>query len=178
MDQSITRPRYSVPRSRPDMRFLWRFNDCRIDGNAAYLLLRDKDNAPCGEGIIDLWDLERVREASCWGLHRPKPDLLYVRGMMRGLGAPRGKRKPAIYLHRFIVDAPKGKEVDHWDGNGLNCRRDNLRVTDRQGNALNLYGHRRVRELESVMRDLLRCSHKGQTCQCKRRALEMLGLAA
>jgi len=32
-----------------------------------------------------------------------------------------------ISLHRFIMDTPKGSEVDHIDGNGLDCRRHNLR---------------------------------------------------
>lgn len=178
MSDLSTRPRYSVERPRPDMRFLWRFNDYRVDGNSAYLTLRDKDNQPCGEGIVDLWDLDRVLEASCWGRAEPKPGLVYVRGMMRGLAAPRGKRKPALYLHRFIVNAPIGQEVDHWNGNGLDCRRENLRITDRQGNQLNRHGHRRVRELETAMRDLLRCPHRGQQCDCKRRALALLGVAA
>jgi hypothetical protein len=32
-----------------------------------------------------------------------------------------------------------------------------------------------VRELEAVLRDLLRCPHQGQDCACKRRALALLG---
>jgi hypothetical protein len=33
-----------------------------------------------------------------------------------------------IYLHRLLLDAPKGMEVDHIDGDGLNNRRCNLRL--------------------------------------------------
>lgn len=33
-----------------------------------------------------------------------------------------------IYLHRFIMNAPTGMEVDHRDGNGWDCRRLNLRL--------------------------------------------------
>ncbi len=32
-----------------------------------------------------------------------------------------------VYLHRFIAGEPEGLHVDHRDGDGLNCRRDNLR---------------------------------------------------
>jgi len=36
-----------------------------------------------------------------------------------------------IYLHRFIMSAPKDTEVDHWDGNGLHNWRENLRFATR-----------------------------------------------
>ena len=36
-----------------------------------------------------------------------------------------------LFLHRFIIDAPDGSEVDHWDNDGLNNRRGNLVVCTR-----------------------------------------------
>ena len=42
-----------------------------------------------------------------------------------------------LYLHRFILDAPPGVRVDHENGDGLDCRRENLRfatVTQNAGN--------------------------------------------
>ena len=36
--------------------------------------------------------------------------------------------KKTIYMHRFILGEPKGKVVDHRDGNGLNNRRENIRA--------------------------------------------------
>jgi len=47
------------------------------------------------------------------------------------------------YLHRFITSAPRGIEVDHVDGDGLNCRRENLRLATRRQNAENLQGAHR-----------------------------------
>lgn len=38
------------------------------------------------------------------------------------------------YMHRFIVDAPKGMVVDHLDGNGLNNTRGNLKITTQEAN--------------------------------------------
>lgn len=45
--------------------------------------------------------------------------------------------KRTVYLHRFIMGAPKGLQVDHADGDGLNCRRNNLRLATRSQNCAN-----------------------------------------
>ena len=42
-----------------------------------------------------------------------------------------------IKLHRFILSAPDGLEVDHQNGNGLDCRRDNIRLATRRQNSQN-----------------------------------------
>jgi len=47
-----------------------------------------------------------------------------------------GKYK-RLYLHRVIMKAPKDKEVDHISGNTLDCRRVNMRLTNRYGNMRN-----------------------------------------
>lgn len=41
------------------------------------------------------------------------------------------------YLHRLIMGDPEGMDVDHRDGDGLNCRRYNLRVATRSQNNMN-----------------------------------------
>jgi hypothetical protein len=46
-----------------------------------------------------------------------------------------GKR---VYLHRFILHAPKGMEVDHIDHNGLNNVRSNLRLATHAQNTCNV----------------------------------------
>lgn len=42
-----------------------------------------------------------------------------------------------LRLHRLVMDAGPAVVVDHIDGDGLNCRRSNLRLTDAVGNARN-----------------------------------------
>jgi hypothetical protein len=42
-----------------------------------------------------------------------------------------------VLLHRFLLGAEKGREVDHKDGNGLNCARSNMRDCTRSQNAKN-----------------------------------------
>lgn len=46
-----------------------------------------------------------------------------------------GSRQKMIYMHRAIMGALPGQEVDHIDGNRLNNTRANLRIVDRAGQA-------------------------------------------
>ncbi len=58
-----------------------------------------------------------------------------------------------IWMHRFIVGAKKGQEIDHRDGNGLNNQRDNLRFCTHSQNGMN----RRISQGTS--------KYKGVCCQ-------------
>jgi hypothetical protein len=44
---------------------------------------------------------------------------------------------PTLYMHRLIMGAPNGLEVDHRDSDGLNNRRSNLRIATHQQNQVN-----------------------------------------
>lgn len=50
-----------------------------------------------------------------------------------------------IFLHRLIMGDPKGFQVDHENGDGLDCRRDNLRKCLVTGNNQNRRGKRGTR---------------------------------
>jgi hypothetical protein len=43
-----------------------------------------------------------------------------------------------VSMHRLIMNPPPGKVVDHFDGNGLNNRRANLRICTQQQNQYNM----------------------------------------
>ena len=51
--------------------------------------------------------------------------------------AHRSQNNKTLYLHRLLAQAPKGMDVDHRDGDGLNNQKSNLRVCTRSENALN-----------------------------------------
>ena len=40
--------------------------------------------------------------------------------------AVRREKSKRVYLHRFVLDTPKGMVCDHIDNDGLNCQRENL----------------------------------------------------
>lgn len=88
-----------------------------------------------GHALVDDEDYERVVGAGRWfGEERPN-GLRYV---LRYFG--RGKK---VYLHRFIVDAPRGLRVDHKNGDGFTNTRRNLRVGTQTQNMRNVAKARR-----------------------------------
>ena len=84
---------------------------------------------PCGKvATVDDEDWPRVSELS-WS--------------DRGGGYVRARFKKSaggdggfVYLHRFVMAAPKGMVVDHIDRNPLNNRRENLQITTQSRNLM------------------------------------------
>lgn len=73
--------------------------------------------------LIDRADMVLVAHLPWHLLPRPNGRGYYVR-------APIWPRKGSIVLHRLLLAAPPGKEVDHINGEGLDNRRANLRICD------------------------------------------------
>lgn len=48
-----------------------------------------------------------------------------------------GGRRKTVKMHRMILNAPNGKEVDHKNNNGLDNRRSNIRLCTRSQNQAN-----------------------------------------
>lgn len=69
---------------------------------------------------VDEADAQRVMAYRWWPSPQKRPEgLVYAYTQVK---------KRSIYLHRFILNALPGAQVDHADHDGLNCRRGNLRL--------------------------------------------------
>lgn len=100
----------------------------RVDGNDAFIPLTQGMTA-----VIDAADINIIEQYN-WKavlLGRGKP---YA---MTWLPRVDGERK-GILLHRLLLDAPADRQVDHVDGNGLNCRRANIRIATHAQNQWNV----------------------------------------
>jgi len=88
------------------------------------------------QGLVALVDDDVFDELSQfkWFAHR-LPRTFYAE---RQIPTPEGQ--VTLGMHRAIMDAPKGVDVDHIDHDGLNNLRANLRVCSRQQNRFNSRG--------------------------------------
>lgn len=78
-------------------------------------------------------DYERVAALKWHAIKGPGLTWYAVRRTSRRCPGPRG----VIWMHRFILNAPKGIDVDHKDRNGLNNTRENLRLCTKRENMRN-----------------------------------------
>jgi len=116
-------------------------NDFEIRGDTTAIIIRRK-NGKIYEALIDTEDLPRAQEfPNTWCLLW-SPDLqgFYVHGY---LGKENGRRI-WVYLHRWLLNAPKGTVVDHINHDTLDNRRSNLRLINNSGNRQNLRGATRI----------------------------------
>ena len=91
-------------------------NEIIHDKDCSYMVLYDLNQNETARVSIDASDVERII-AYKWSLN----DHGYVRTMVR---------RKTLYLHRMILGAIKGEEVDHKDRNKLNNTRANLRIVE------------------------------------------------
>jgi hypothetical protein len=81
------------------------------------------------------------------------------------LGA--GRRE---YMHRLVLNAKPGQEIDHINGNKLDNRKENLRVVTRSQNARNMKPHKDgSSKYKGVYWDKTRKSFRVQVCSFGKR---------
>jgi len=97
----------------------------RVHGNTAFVTLTKGYVA-----IIDADDLEIVNTSNWYA--SVKPRTVYAIRAVYNNGT-----QQILRLHRIIMKAPFGMEVDHINGNGLDNRKINLRVVSKNENAKN-----------------------------------------
>lgn len=72
--------------------------------------------------LVDDEDFERVAQYK-WTTYKAKRTRTFYAYRTINVHG----RRTCLFLHRFLLDAPKGLKVDHVNGNGLDNRRENLR---------------------------------------------------
>lgn len=117
-------------------------NEYRVEGDIAYIKLRSRVHD--AEVRIDLADLERVLASGSWNVSAPKSQYRYAIAYARNEEG----RDTKMYLHRFLVGAVKGDYVDHLNGDTLDCRRSNLKLTTQTDNLRNTW-RKRILECDS-----------------------------
>jgi len=96
-------------------------SEIQIDGDVAYVILTKGMRAIIDTASIPLVQQHRWRTLSCRTGH---------------FYAVSGQHPNVLMMHRIISNAPPQNKVDHKDNDGLNNRRENLRLaTHSQNNA-------------------------------------------
>jgi hypothetical protein len=87
--------------------------------------------------LVDAEDAERVMQFKWFALN--KGGWWYAGRQRREPRTIRGQpgKSYTLYLHRFLLDAPDGTDVDHINGDGLDNRRANLRICTHAENSYN-----------------------------------------
>lgn len=102
-------------------------NDIEIFDTYAEIILRDKHGKEHGRALIDIEDVEKVKDVK-WRLYKAH-HTSYVYGF--------STEKRVLKLHRLIMNCPSGLVVDHLNHNGLDNRKINLRVCTIKENNMN-----------------------------------------
>lgn len=87
--------------------------------------------------VIDAVDYPLISNIS-WNAVRKGPNHTH----WYACGRPKGVKNATSYMHRVITGAPKGMEVDHKRGSGLDNRRENMRVCTHKQNLQNKRSHK------------------------------------
>lgn len=93
--------------------------------------LRNRAKEVVGIALVSDDDYEEVSKKS-WCVVTPYPGYRYAYSSMK-----KGGKKTLIAMHRFIMQPSNGNVVDHINGDGLDNRRENLRVCSLAQNSWN-----------------------------------------
>lgn len=81
------------------------------------------------KALIDDADFALVTQSRWYAFYSKSGGWYAARGPQRN----NGER----FLHRVLMGVPRGVKIDHKDGDGLNCRRSNMRVATQSQNGFN-----------------------------------------
>jgi hypothetical protein len=111
-------------------------NQYHIFGNEVWIELNRPKEKRTLFTVIDLVDLPLMdkipgRLGAAWSI---KPKCFYAKyDLMLG-----GRQKTTKLLHQLLFNFPKNKQIDHKNHDGLNNRRNNIRIVSQRENIQNL----------------------------------------
>ena len=105
--------------------------------------MSDPITVPLTQGKIALIDVEDAPNVLPFKWHAVRPSFRYpdVYYASRWTTDKESTKRIRLYLHRVLMDCPPGIEVDHIDGNTLDCRRHNMRHATKLQNNCNRSSH-------------------------------------
>jgi hypothetical protein len=118
------------------------FNDFEIRDNITIIYLNRRNGSRL-ECIIDTEDLKKVnKEKMRWHVKKSEYSNTYYVRWTKYISVKNHKSvNEMIYIHQLIIPYnPLIHTLDHKDKNGLNNRKENLRLIDKIGNAQNRKG--------------------------------------
>jgi len=83
--------------------------------------------------LVDEEDFIKLNKLKWYAVKRDKTDYTYAH--------PKKFDNP-IAMHRFIMNPPEDKIIDHKDGNGLNNQKNNLRICSHSQNKINILNYK------------------------------------
>ena len=116
-----------------------------------YQIRKLKLHGKTGEGkfaIVDIEDFEKLNQFR-WYMDKNN----YVHRSQHISGSGKNRKKKTISLHRYLINPPKGKIIDHADRNPLNNLKSNLRICTRSQNEANSPGRGGTSEYKGVSWD-------------------------
>lgn len=120
-------------------------NEYRIVGQTAHIVMLDRQRKPKAETMVSLCDLDRVLAEGRWFQFDDRKKVIgstetYPYALCTH---QRDGKERSVRLHRFIMEAPRGIEVDHINHDTLDNRRENLRLVTKSQNQQNIGGAHR-----------------------------------
>jgi len=97
-----------------------------------------KNKIPLTKGkyaIVDEKDYEYLMKWKWYALK--SKNAFYAARRQKNSEKEEGDKEKLIFMHRVILDAPKGMEVDHINGEGLDNQRSNIRLATHAQNMAN-----------------------------------------
>lgn len=115
----------------------------RCEPQKVFYMKKVELNGNLGKGkfaLVDDEDFELVSKHK-WYFTRYANSSIFIKGSS-GKFSRRGK-SIKFSMHRLIMNAPKGMEIDHIDNNGLNNQKSNLRICTHADNMRNIQKYKK-----------------------------------